>query len=186
MASSPDVERAGERVEELLAELQERADADTVRLVEELVRVLLTLYGEALGRVLDLAGDGPTLSRLSADPLLSALLVLHDLHPEPAEVRIERALETIRPHLGSHAGGVELVGIDGAGVVHLRLEGTCHGCASSAATVRGAVETAVLSAAPEAVAVEVEGMVGEGAPGFVPVESVGLHCPTGLKVEVVR
>ena len=183
MAAGPDVERAGERVEELLALLQD-ADASTAALAEELVRELLGLYGAALGRVLELVGDDRARLRLASDPLVSALLVLHELHPEPAEVRIERALEGIRPYLGSHAGGVELVGMDGDGVVRLRLEGTCHGCPSSAATVRDAVEAAVMQAAPESVAVEVEGQVGP-AGGFVPLESVGLRCPTQIKVEVV-
>lgn len=184
MAARSDVERVAERVEELLGVLQD-TDAATAGLAEELVRELLGLYGEALRRVLELLGDDSARLGLVADPLVSALLVLHELHPLPAEVRIERALEGVRPYLGSHAGGVQLVGLDGDGVVRLRLEGTCHGCPSSAATVRDALEAAVMQAAPEAVAVEVEGLVAPANPGFVPVESVGLRCPTQIKVEMV-
>lgn len=186
MAAPSDVEQAGERVEALLAEMRDRSDPVATALAEDLIRELLGLYGSALARVLDLADDHAARLRLAADPLLSALFVLHDLHPEPAEVRVERALEQLRPHLGSHAGGVELLGIDGDGTIRLRLQGTCHGCPSSAATVRGAVEAAVLQAAPEAVAVEVEGLVDPGAAAFVPLESVGLRCPAPLEVEVGR
>lgn len=185
MAAGADVERAGERVEELLGRLQS-VDASVAVLAEDMVRELLVLYGAALSRVLELADDDGGRLRMAADPLLSALLVLHGLHPEPAEVRIEKALDGIRPHLGSHAGGVELVDIDGEGVVRLRLEGSCHGCPSSAATVRDAVQEAVMQAAPEVAGVEVDGLAPSGTGGFVPLESVGLRCPTQIKVEVAR
>ncbi len=179
MGRPTDVERAGARVEELLDLVRVDATPLVAGQVEELIRVLLELYGGALQRVMELVGtDGA--ARLAADPLLSSLLVLHDLHPDPAMVRIERALEDIRPHLGSHAGGVDLLGLDEDGTVHLRLEGTCHSCPSSAETVRGAIEGAVLGAAPEVVAVVVEGVVSPDAEAFVPLEAVGLRCPTAL------
>ena len=174
-----EVEQAGEKVEELLDRVRATAGPDVTDAVEELVRVLLELYGTALDRVLDLAGDD-AVRRLATDPLVSALLVLHDLHPDPAMVRVERALEEIRPHLGSHAGGVDLLGLDEDGTLRLRLEGTCHSCPSSAETVRGAIEAAVLAAAPEVVSVQVDGMVEPGHTGFVPLEAVGLRCPTAL------
>lgn len=179
MARPTDVERAGARVEELLDLVRVEATPQVTDQVEELVRVLLELYGGALERVVEVVG-GEAAGRMAGDPLLSSLLVLHDLHPDPAMVRIERALEDIRPHLGSHAGGVDLLGLDEDGTVHLRLEGTCHSCPSSAETVRGAIEGAVLGAAPEVVAVVVEGMVEKGHTGFVPLEAVGLRCPTAL------
>jgi Fe-S cluster biogenesis protein NfuA len=182
MAAEPDVERAGARIEEILDGLRETADEGTVAEVEDLVRVLLDLYGAALARVVEIAGDGNILGRLTADPLLAALLVLHDLHPAGIGERIEQALEAVRPHLGLHAGGVEMLGVDDGGVVRLRLEGNCHHCPSSAETVRGAIEQAVLAAAPEVVAVQVEG-VAEPTEGFVPLESVTLRCPTTLTAE---
>jgi Fe-S cluster biogenesis protein NfuA/nitrite reductase/ring-hydroxylating ferredoxin subunit len=90
------------------------------------------------------------------------LLVLHDLHPDDVDTRVQRALEQVRPYLGSHAGGVSLSGVDEQGVVHLRLEGSCDGCPSSALTVKSAIEDAILVAAPDVVAVEAEGMVETG------------------------
>lgn len=177
--AAADVERAGERVEEILDRLRATADRRTVDEVEDLVRVLLGLYGTALARVVEVAGGANIVDRLTADPLLSALLVLHDLHPAGTAERIEQALEAVRPHLGLHAGGVEMLGVDDAGVVHLRLEGSCHHCPSSAETVRGAIEAAVLGAAPEVVAVEVEG-VAAPAEGFVPLEALTIRCPTTL------
>jgi len=67
-----------------------------------------------------------------------------------------QALDKVRPYLGSHAGGVEYLGIDDLGRVHLRLQGSCDGCPASSVTVKMAIETAILEAAPEIAGVEVE------------------------------
>jgi Fe-S cluster biogenesis protein NfuA len=101
---------------------------------------------------------------------VSALLALHGLHPWSVEERVNRALDQVRPYLGSHAGGVTLVGIDDEGVVRLQLEGSCDGCPSSLQTVRTAVEGAVADAAPEVTAVEVEGVVAEPTPGLLQIQ----------------
>jgi Fe-S cluster biogenesis protein NfuA/nitrite reductase/ring-hydroxylating ferredoxin subunit len=79
------------------------------------------------------------------------------------DARIQRALDQVRPYLGSHAGGVEYVGVTD-GVAHLRLEGSCHGCPSSTVTVRLAIEDAVKDAAPEVTEVAVEGMTDPAPP----------------------
>ena len=76
-------------------------------------------------------------------------------------------MEEVRPYLGSHAGGVEYLGLDADGVARLRLEGSCHGCPSSTVTVRMAIERAILEAAPEVARVEVEGMLEEPAPALL-------------------
>ena len=79
------------------------------------------------------------IDRLTADPLVEGLLLLHGLHPLDADARIQRALDQVRPYLGSHAGGVQYLGVTD-GVARLRLEGSCHGCPSSTVTVRLAIE----------------------------------------------
>lgn len=151
---------SGERIEALLGELRASADPPTMGRIEELVEHLVDLYGSGLSRILALlhetgAFTGPVRSGLVDDPLVSALLTLHGLHPDDTTTRVQAALERVRPYLASHAGGVSLLGIDG-GVARIRLEGTCDGCASSAATVQGLVERAVQEAAPEVAHVEVE------------------------------
>ncbi|RCG27393.1 NifU family protein [Sphaerisporangium album] len=100
---------------------------------------------------------------LTADDVVSGLLVLHDLHPLGTEERVRAALDGVRPYLGLHEGGVELLGVDD-GVVRLRLSGTCHGCASSRVTVNDAIERAVLGAAPEVYRVEVDGVADAPSP----------------------
>ncbi|WP_028936741.1 NifU family protein [Pseudonocardia spinosispora] len=158
-----DPQEVGQRIEALLGELGEPAVTDVA---EELVRLLMGMYGAGLERIVSmLAGsalEGPALlSKLLEDDLVSSLLVLHDLHPEDTSARVARALETVRPYLGSHAGGVELLGVadepEGV-VVTLRLKGSCDGCPSSAMTVKTAIEKAIVEACPEVLRVDVEGM----------------------------
>jgi Fe-S cluster biogenesis protein NfuA/nitrite reductase/ring-hydroxylating ferredoxin subunit len=156
------VRQAGERIEELLATLRSTSGSAGAA-AEELVRLLLGLYGDGLGRIMDAlategaAGDAVR-DRLLADPLVESLLLLHDLHPLDVDTRIQRALDRVRPYLGSHAGGVEYLGTGPDGVARLRLEGSCHGCPSSTVTVQLAIEGAVQDAAPEVTEVVVEGM----------------------------
>jgi len=156
------VRQAGERIEELLARLRS-ADRDAAAAAEELVRLLLGLYGDGLSHVMGaLAAEGAAgdavRDRLLADPLVESLLLLHDLHPLDVDTRIQRALDRVRPYLGSHAGGVEYLGVGADGVARLRLEGSCHGCPSSTVTVQLAIQGAVEDAAPEVTGVVVEGM----------------------------
>jgi Fe-S cluster biogenesis protein NfuA len=72
-------------------------------------------------------------------------------------------LERVRPYLGSHAGGVEPLGIDPSGVVRLRLEGNCQGCPSSQVTATVAIERAILEDALKINEVAVEGVAAEPA-----------------------
>lgn len=142
------------------------------------VRALLDLYGEGVARIVEHVVDQcdvPTEERLATafvhDELVSHLLILHGLHPEDVRVRVEGALERVRPYLASHGGNVELVNVM-AGTVRLRLHGSCHGCPSSSATLRTTVEDAILRAAPEVMRVETEdesSATGLSEPALVPI-----------------
>lgn len=165
------VEQVGDQIEDLLARLRSEGPraADNG---EALVRLLVGLYGDGLTRIVAaLRADGgeageAILAGLAEDPLVESLLLLHGLHPLDVDARIQRALERIRPYLGSHAGGVRYVGVTD-GVARLRLEGSCHGCPSSVVTVRLAIEGAVTEAAPEVSEVVVEGMTESAEPALL-------------------
>ena len=62
---------------------------------------------------------------------MAGLLLVHGLHPYDVQTRVARALDSVRPYLGSHGGDVELLGVDAEGVVTLRMLGNCDGCPSS-------------------------------------------------------
>ena len=145
---------------------------------EELVRLTADLYGAGIERILDIAYDAgqlndEVLAALAADELVANLLIVHGLHPYGVDLRVEQALESVRPYLGSHGGDVELLEVTDAGVVRLRLLGSCNGCASSSVTLKLAVEGAIESAAPEVTAIEVEEAPAEsGAAPLIPVSSL--------------
>ena len=127
------------------------------------------LYGDGLAQIVTVLGDqgapgAAMLRRLAEDPLVESLLLLHGLHPLDVDARIQRALDRVRPYLGSHAGGVEYLGVRD-GVARLKLEGSCHGCPSSTVTVQLAITGAVQEAAPEVTEVVVEGMTAPPAAG---------------------
>ncbi|MER5624076.1 NifU family protein [Streptosporangium sp. NPDC002544] len=161
MPQAHDIRVTGDRVEALIADLGTLSDAVTRAKAEDLVRALVELYGAGLERVVEIVTEteaAEVLRRLVGDPLVSGLLVLHDLHPLSTAERVREALDGVRPYLGSHEGGVELLGVGEDGIVRLRLEGTCHGCPSSRLTVTDAIERAIGQAAPEVSGVEVEGV----------------------------
>jgi Fe-S cluster biogenesis protein NfuA len=113
------------------------------------------------------APGAETIDRFGADELVASLLLLYGLHPLAFESRVLRALESVRPHLASHGGDVELLGT-ADGTVRLRLLGACRGRGSSAMALRQTIDEAVYTAAPDLVTIEVEGAEAEPpAPGLV-------------------
>jgi Fe-S cluster biogenesis protein NfuA/nitrite reductase/ring-hydroxylating ferredoxin subunit len=147
-------EHARERVA-ALEERLERLEPAALDAVSGLVEV----YGEALGRIVR-SLPAEAVAALAADELVGQLLLIHDLSPEPVEMRVAAALDEVRPYLASHGGGVELVAIE-RDTVRLRLEGHCNGCPSSAATLELAVQDAIEAAAPEIERIETDGAVEE-------------------------
>jgi Fe-S cluster biogenesis protein NfuA/nitrite reductase/ring-hydroxylating ferredoxin subunit len=141
-----------EYVEALLGEIDELADSVARERCTEVVEALLDLYGEGLARIVERFPDP---AALAGDELLSHLMLVHDIHPVPLEARVQEALQEVRPYLESHGGNVELVSLR-EGVARLRMEGSCSGCPSSAATLSLAVEEAIRKAAPEIETIEAE------------------------------
>lgn len=174
------------RVEALLEEVDALRDAAARETATELVEALLDLYGEGLARIVTRVAerdDGELAAAFAGDELVSHLLLLHGLHPQPLGARVRAALDEVRPYLEQHGGDVELLGIV-EGVAHLRLQGSCHGCPSSTATLRSAIEEAIHRTAPDIDRIEAEGAVEAPAPapGLLQIElSDALRCPTELR-----
>jgi len=175
--ATEDLRSSGERIEALLLACASGGPLARER-AEELVRLVVELYGAGLERVLEILYDAGRLDdevqdRLADDDLVASLLLVHGLHPYGVQDRVEQALAKVRPYLGSHGGDVELIEVTDEGVVRLRLLGSCDGCASSALTLSLAVEGAIEAAAPEVVRIDVEPGA-EPAPtgNVIPVESL--------------
>lgn len=178
-----DVSALPARIEGLLDEMATLGDHRVTERAEELVAAVVALYGAGLQRIVTALAErhdaDEVMNRLVDDDLVANLLMLHGLHPDDVGARVQAALDKVRPYLGAHAGGIEFLGVDEDGVAQLRLEGSCDGCAGSAATVHDAVERAVLEAAPDVVSVHVEGMV-EAKPATPGLLQIGMRCPDGL------
>lgn len=71
------------------------------------------------------------------------------------EQEIESLLESVRPMLALHRGGVEFVSYDDATkTVHVRLIGTCKGCALADLTLKEGIEEMMRQRIPEIRCVE--------------------------------
>ena len=80
-----------DRLAALIAEIERVPDPSTRAAVQELVRLVLDLHGEALARVLELVGDAneDLLRRIATDDVLRPVYELHDLAPpQPASTPV--------------------------------------------------------------------------------------------------
>lgn len=177
LAAQETLRSCGERIEQLVEASAASGPAARDR-AEELVRVVVDLYGSGIERLLEITYDAGVLDealleRLADDSLVASLLLVHGLHPYDIVERVERALDKVRPYMGSHGGDVDLVGIDADGVVTLQMKGSCDGCPSSAVTLELAVETAIMEAAPEISKIEVvEAAPMPATPNLIPVSAL--------------
>lgn len=156
------------RLDELLGQVEATpgpAGEVALTALSELARV----YGEALARASGYAAETPAvLDAFVRDELLGHLLVLHDIHPEPARRRVARAVEDLRPALAEQGGTVELNDINEE-VATVTL--SVSGCGSTVDGVRNAVREAVLAAAPELSDVTIVAPAGSRGT-FIPLEAL--------------
>jgi Fe-S cluster biogenesis protein NfuA len=72
---------------------------------------------------------------------------------ESIEVRINRALDKVRPLIQADGGEVWLVRVEGS-TAYVQMLGACGGCPASSVTLKGAIEAVVSSDVPEITFVE--------------------------------
>lgn len=101
-------------------------------------------FAPAIGKAIRaaFASGRPLVSDAVVDALKS--LPTDDLEGTIAELFEEQ----INPALASHGGFVRLVKVDGRDV-HVEMGGGCQGCASSKATLKLGIETAIRRVAPQ-------------------------------------
>jgi len=73
-------------------------------------------------------------------------------------VKINEALEQLRPYLKEDGGDMELVNITDEGVAQVKLLGACSDCSMSVMTLKAGLEAQVKKVAPEIIAVEAVNM----------------------------
>ena len=169
--------------EALASDLSARLDAIGDPRVEALVAELMEMYGEGLDRVFAVLDDAQR-AQLAEDGVVASLMLLHGHYPVELETRVREALETVRPYMESHGGGVELVALE-AGVARLRMLGGCEGCPASASTLENAIMGALEENAPDLAGVELDGVdVTPAAPRTEWSAIDGLEVATGALAAV--
>ena len=156
-------QRLAERVDALARELEEYPDPEAREKAQELLQTVLSLYGEALRRILHIVQSRPSgeqvvgqliVNQMMEDPAVSSVLMIHGLYPVELKVRVATALDRIRPYLHSHGGAAQLLGVEN-GVAKVRLVRYRHDRSSSMTPMRLPIEKALLEAAPDLAGIEI-------------------------------
>ena len=142
------------RVSDLVEGLEQVADPAVRAKAKELAGIVMELHAAGLERVMDLvsrcgAESSGLIDSFTRDPLVSSLLVLHDIHPVDFETRVRGAVK------GANA---ELVGLEGGRV---RISVAPHR--------EAAALEALEAVAPDAVEITVEH---PPVTGFVPLAAL--------------
>ena len=156
------------RLQELIEKAQALPNPAARALLQECLQTVLGFYGEGLAHILaqiQRGGDegAKILERISHDPLVTSLLIIHGLHPLSLERRFHGALEKVRPYMQSHGGNIELISIENE-TARVRLQGTCQTCPSSTITLELAVRKAVEEACPDLMELQVVAAETEALP----------------------
>jgi hypothetical protein len=154
-------EDRGRRIESLVQKIETFPDAESRHAAHALVEAILELHGAGIERMLEIVYDSgesgkAALRQFAGDGLVASLLVLHGLHPDDLQTRVQQTLAK------SH-GLAELIGVF-EGVVRVRLTSGGHG-------LKETVEAGLREAIPDAANVIVEEYI--PAQAFVPLGSLG-------------
>ena len=68
---------------------------------------------------------------------------------EELRIKVEKALDEIRPFLQSDGGDISLISIDDDNQVKVKLEGNCVGCTVNQMTLKSGVEMTIKKRAPQ-------------------------------------
>jgi hypothetical protein len=140
-----------QRVEQLIAAIQEHGNPVVHASAVEMVRALLDIHHVGLAAILERVvrhGEpgSAILNEFLQNDLVSRLLLLHGLHPVDLQTRLQQALDQARPLLQVQGADVELTRATHE-VVQLRLHGASE-------NVHRLLEEVILAAAPDVLRIE--------------------------------
>lgn len=176
MANDGEFQEQVQQLGKLVAQFDQLPDSPTKIAGRELVQLLMDVHGRGLERVMEIVFDSGDLApkiidKMGHDPIVGNLLLLYSLHPDGLEVRVQNAIERIRPRLRKLACTVELERID-EGSVQVRLTTSSHSCGSSTQDLRSIVEDGMYEFAPDLTTLEILGLEEPKPAGFVTLESL--------------
>lgn len=151
-----------DRIGNLIMALESLTDAQGRDCARQLVQEILDLHGVGLSRMLDIVIDGngagrTILDKLAYDEGVSALLLLHGLHPYDLGTRVRQAVDGLRGIFGVQGIKIELTDV-AEEEVRLRLSGRWQGKSVTAAGVRSEIQEAIFALAPEVAAIKIDNL----------------------------
>lgn len=160
MIEATDTEDALERLSTLTEALAEYPDVELREKVLDVLQLVLNLHGEALRRILQIVESFPSKeqvqARMSADEVVRAILLIHELLPADLNTRVANAIDELRPFLLAQGCDVKLLSVAN-GHALLRLVRSGKG-APSITALKVEIEKALDAAAPDLLGVEIEGV----------------------------
>lgn len=162
-----------DKIEELVRQAESLADPKARAIAVDLVQAVLDFHSAGLNRVMEIVADpGATvrtvIDRITTDDLTSSMLLLHDLHPDDLETRVNRAIHKLQETFASLGAKLSLIAIeDGTVRLHFDSARTWSGT-----PVKASIENAIFQAAPEIADVIIEGLKETPPPNFVPVSNL--------------
>ncbi|HEX4019744.1 MAG TPA: hypothetical protein VHX63_01240 [Acidobacteriaceae bacterium] len=163
----------------LVGELDQMPGGGSKIATTELVQLLMEVHSTGLERIMEIVFDfgepGEAIIRkFGQDPIVRNLLLLYSLHPDDLETRVLKALDAAGVRLRKSDSKVELLSIQD-GAVQLRLHTSGHACGSTTKNLQTIVEEHIYDMAPDLTLLEIHGLEGESASGFVALESLLKH-----------
>lgn len=193
-AQAQQVDDVAERqIEQLAGTLDEAMgklsglDPDSRAVITDALDALNALHKQALTTVVRRLRDDPRgkelLFELVDDPDVFMTLTMHGIvRPDPM-TQARRVLESVRPGLESHGGGVELDRIEGS-TAYVKLQGACNGCSMASVTMRNGVEAALVEGVPGLTSVEV--LPNDPSPTLIPLSSITVGSPDQAADDIAR
>jgi Fe-S cluster biogenesis protein NfuA len=161
---------------ELVSRFEEMADSPQKTAARELVQQLMEVHSQGLERLMEIVFEskesgGALIDRLGKDEVAGGLLLIHSLHPDGFEMRVQTAVERMRSRLRKLSCTIELLGVD-EGAVRVRVTKGGHSCGSSTSELRAVVENGIYEFAPDLSSLDISGLEEPSSTGFVALESL--------------
>jgi hypothetical protein len=162
-----------DKIEELVRRADSLSDSTARGVAVDLLQAVLDFHAAGLERMTEIALEaGPAgeaiLEKIALDDLTGSMLLLHDLHPDDLQTRIDRAVHKLQGVFVSLGAKLTLTSIEN-GTVRLHFDSPRTW---SGAPVKASVEKAIFQVAPEIKNVVIEGLKETPDPNFVPLSEI--------------
>lgn len=167
-----------DKIEELVRQAESVPDPNARRIAIELLQAVLDFHAAGLNRVMEIIADSgmaapAIVERIASEDLTGSMLLLHDLHPDDLETRVNNAVHKLQEMFASLGARLSLLAIE-SGTVQLQFDSARTWAGPP---VRASVENAIFEAAPEIDTVVIEGLKEPLPADFVPVSDLLTGSP---------